>query len=79
MNKVELSFGELFVAIVLASVPAILAAIAGFVGAIVLCGRLFTDEMTEWGLILGPVAALIVGAIVFVTAFRWVIHHGDPG
>jgi len=78
MNKVEPTSGELLVAIALASVPAVLAAIVGFAGAIFLCGRLFAGEMTEWGLILAPVTALIFGAGVFVAAFRWFIHHSDP-
>jgi hypothetical protein len=77
-GSLQPSGGELMFAICIASICALLAAVVGFVGAIFLCGRLFSGEMTEWALILAPLAALLFGAAAFDITFRWIVHYGDP-
>jgi hypothetical protein len=77
-SKVEPTSGELFFAIVLASIAAVLAGIAGFVLGIVLCGRFLSGEATEWGLVFGPVTALLLGSAAFSFVFRWIVHYGNP-
>jgi hypothetical protein len=71
------TFGEFVFAIGFSIVVAVLAAIAGFVGAICLCGKVFVGEATEWGLILAPSTALVVGVIVFVFSFRKIVTYGE--
>ena len=70
--------GELLIPILLATVPAALMAIAGFVFGIFLCSWFFTGEATESALIVGPATGLLFGVATFVAVFRWVIHYGDP-
>jgi len=77
-ETVQPTGGELMFAICVAAICALLAASIGFVGAIFLCGRLLSGEMTEWALSLAPLTALAFGTIVFVLVFRWTIRYGDP-
>jgi hypothetical protein len=70
--------GELVVPLLLASVPAAIAGIVGFVGGIFLCQRFLRGESTEWGLIAGPLLAVILGGVGFVIAFRWFFRYGSP-
>lgn len=69
--------GESFIAFVMSGVAALLAAVVGFVGAIFLCEKLFSGEMTEWALILAPATALVFAATVFVFAFRKISTYGE--
>jgi uncharacterized membrane protein len=64
------TLGENLVAVLISGVVAILTAIAGLVGGIFLCNKLFTGEGTESALVVAPVLALLVGTAVFVFAFR---------
>ena len=77
-NNDSAGIGALLIPILLASVAAVLMAVAGFVFGIFLCGRLLTGELTEWGLIVGPASALLFGVTTFVVVFRGFIHYGDP-
>ncbi len=69
--------GESIIAFVISVVAAALAAIVGFVGAIFLCGKLLSGEMTEWALILAPATALTFAAAAFVFAFRKISRYGE--
>jgi hypothetical protein len=77
-SKVAPTIGELFFAIVLASIAAVLAGISGFVLGIFLCGRFLSGEATESALVVGPTAALLFGSAAFALVFRWIVHYGDP-
>jgi hypothetical protein len=65
--------GEILFATVRSAFAAVLAGVLGFFGGIFLCERLFTGETTEWGLIVGPCGALVLGAIAFVFTFRKIV------
>jgi hypothetical protein len=69
--------GEQFVAVLMSGFAAFLAAIAGFVGTIYLCGRLLRGEMTDWALILAPATAVVFAIAVFVLVFRKITTYGD--
>jgi hypothetical protein len=74
---IKSSLGENLVACLIAGVAAVLAVVVGIVGAIFLCGRLLSGEMTEWDLILAPVTGLIFGIAAFVFVFRKIVTYGD--
>jgi len=69
--------GELVVPLLLASVPAAIAGLVGFVGGIFLCERLLRGELTEWALVAGPLLAAIAGGTVFVLAFSRFFRYGN--
>lgn len=69
--------GETFIAFVVSVVAAVPAAVVGFVGAIFLCEKIFSGEMTEWALILAPATALVFAVAVFVFAFRKISMYGE--
>jgi hypothetical protein len=71
------SFGEIFIAFLMAGAAAVLAAGMGFVGAIFLCAKLLSGEGSESALILAPATALILGIAVFVFVFGKVIRYGE--
>ncbi|HEU5350130.1 MAG TPA: hypothetical protein VFU55_00925 [Terracidiphilus sp.] len=77
-TKPSSTIGELFVAILMASVASALMAIVGFVGGAILPGIFFTGEATESGLIFAPAFALILGLATFVLVFLWVKNYGNP-
>jgi len=70
--------GEIFFATLLGLVAATLLAIAAFVGAIFVCGLIFTGEASYSSLFWGPVAALTVGVGTFALVFRGILHYGNP-
>ena len=76
-SKVNRTFGELLVSILLASVAAFLAAIVGFVSGVFL-GGLLPGEASESGLFFGPLGALCFGVAAVIVVFRFAIHYGDP-
>ena len=69
--------GENIVAVLMSGVAAIIAGIVGFVSAIVLCSTFLRGEMTEWDLILAPVAALVFAVSAFVFAFKKISTYGE--
>ena len=71
------TIGEIVFAIVLSAMAAALAAIAGFVGAVFLCAKLFSGETREAALILGPATALVLAVVAFSICFRKIITYGD--
>lgn len=77
-SKVRATAGENLVAILIASVVALLLAIAGFVAGIFFCGWAFTGEATESGLILAPLASIVAGITAFVVIYRWFAGYGNP-
>lgn len=77
-SKVRATLGETLVAILLATVVALLLAVAGFVGAVAFCQVVFTGEATESGLVLAPLAAIVVGITAFFLVYRWFVRYGNP-
>jgi hypothetical protein len=71
------TFGEGFIAVFISGVAAFFAAIAGFVGALYLCARLLSREMSDWALILAPATAVVFAVAVFVFAFRKLSTYGE--
>ena len=71
------TIGENIVAVLMAGFAAFIAAIVGFVSAIVLCSTFLHGEMTEWDLILAPVTAVVFAVFAFVFAFRKISTYGD--
>ena len=69
--------GETVVAILLSLCAGLLAAVFGFMTAVVACNLVLSGEMGEWGLIAGPAAGLILGTATFAICFRWFRHYGD--
>lgn len=78
--KVQPNYSELRFAFLMASVcsVAVVLTIVGFGGVILIVNRLLSAEMTEWGLILVPMAALLIGGVVLAVAFRRLFYLGDP-
>ena len=76
---VQPTWSELRLAFLMGSVcaVAVVMAIAGLGGVILIVGRLLSAEMTDWSLILVPVTALSVGVIVLALAYRRILHLGD--
>jgi hypothetical protein len=71
------TIGEIIFAIVLSTVVAAIAAVAGFVAMAFLCARLFSGEAGEAALVLGPAAALIPAVVAFSLCFRKIIAYGE--
>jgi hypothetical protein len=69
--------GEIFFAIALSAVAATLAAVAGFVVASFLCAEILSGEAGEWGLVLDPATAVLLGAVVFSICYRKIITYGE--
>jgi hypothetical protein len=76
-SKQRPGVGEFVVPLLLASVPAAIAGIIGFVGGIFLCARFLKGESTEWALVAGPLLAVIAGGTVYVLAFSWLFRYGN--
>jgi hypothetical protein len=72
------TIGENAVAITIAGATAAIAAIAGFVGGVFLCGLLFKGEATESGLVVAPALALVLGVAAFVFTFSKIASYGEP-
>ncbi len=72
------TLGEVLFAALLGIVVAGFVAVAAFVGAVLVCGYLFTGEASYSSLLWGPVGALLAGAAAFALTFRRILHHGDP-
>jgi hypothetical protein len=73
------SFGGRFVAPLMAGLSAVFAAVAGFVGAIFLCGKLLSSEFAVLAVFIAPTTALILGIATFVVVFRKIsTYREDP-
>ena len=70
------NLGEYFFVTVLSTVMAGLAAIAGFVGVIFLCG-LLPGEFSEWMLILAPAAAFVIFVATFWVCYGKLLHNAN--
>jgi len=71
------TIGEIVFAIALSSAAAAIAAVAGFVGAALLCAMLLSGEAGEGGLVLAPATALVLAAVAFYICFRRIITYGE--
>jgi hypothetical protein len=78
--KVQPNYSEFRFAFLMASVCsiAVVMVIVGFGGVALIIERLLSAEITEWGLILVPITALLIGAVVLAIAFRRLLYLGDP-
>lgn len=71
------TIGEIVFAIVLSSIVASLAAVAGFFVAAFLCAKLLRGESGEAILVLAPGAALASAMVAFSISFKNVIAFGE--
>jgi hypothetical protein len=69
--------GEIIVAMFIAGAGAVFAAAAGFAGGIWLCALVFSGEATESALVVGPAAAIVFAAVVFILIFRKMTTYGE--
>jgi hypothetical protein len=76
--KVQPTYSEFRFAFLMGSIysAAVAMAIVGLGGLILITDRLLSAEMTEWGLILISMAALLIGVLVFAVAFRRILSFG---
>ncbi len=71
------TIGEIVFATVLSAVAATMAALAGFVGVVFLCARLFSGEASESALVLAPATAFVFAVVAFVICYRKIITYGE--